>query len=219
MVSGESKTTGFFSARRSALVLLLVSLFVSLLVSCSTRVGRNNQTDTEKTERGAFTRDCEYRLGDVRLEGGIEYMYVKNRKFGSTPYEPECEWVRRDEYSPRLFEGLANRIMSRSDKKEIEEIEKRIAKLEAEVKGGAPAPESPPSKTVSLPAPAAPVPARLPAPAGGPRLLKKMIGGVSHEKGFLAGYRSVCPSAPRLLDCVPHVSLGYLGRKKDARRG
>ncbi|MGD0489371.1 MAG: hypothetical protein ABSB94_19550 [Syntrophorhabdales bacterium] len=29
--------------------------------------------------------------------------------------------------------------MSRSDKKETKEIEKRIAKLEAEVKGGAPA--------------------------------------------------------------------------------
>ncbi len=175
MVSGESKTTGFFSPRRSALVLLLVSLFVSLLVSCGTRLGRTNQTDTGKTEKGTFTRDCEYQLGDVRLEGGTEYIYVKNRKFGSTPYEPECEWVRKDEYSPRLFEGLANRITNWSEKKEIEEIEKRIATLEAEVKGSAPASESPPSKTVSLPAPAPPVPARLPAPAGADSTPKRRV--------------------------------------------
>jgi hypothetical protein len=180
-VSGESKTKGFFSPRRSALVFLLVSLFVPLLVSCGTRLGRSNQTDGGKTEKGAFTRDCEYQLGDVRLEGGIEYIYVKNRKFGSTPYERECEWVRKDEYSPRLFEGLANRIMSRSEKKEIEEIEKRIARLEAEVKGGAPAPESPPLKTVSLPAPAAPVP----APAGADSTPKRrvLVLPVKDEKG------------------------------------
>ena len=158
-MSRESKTNGFFSPRRFALVLLLLSLFPSLLASCSTRPGRTNQTDAAKTEKGAFTRDCEYRLGDVRLEGGIEYIYVKNRKFGSTPYERECEWVRKDEYSPRLFEGLANHITRWNEKKEMEEIEKRIARLEAEVKGGAPAPESPPPKTVSLPAP-------VPAPAG-----------------------------------------------------
>ena len=62
--------------------------------------------------------------------------------------------------------------MSRSDKKEIEEIEKRIATLEAEVKGGAPASESPPPKTVSLPAP---VPARLPAPAGADSTPKRRV--------------------------------------------
>ena len=129
--------------RPSVLVLLVVSLLLSLLVSCSTRVGRNNPTDTGKTEKGTYARDREYQIGDVRLEDGIEYIYVKNRKFGVTPQEPECVWVRKDEYSPRLFEGLANRIMTRSDKKETEEIEKRIATLEAEVKGGARASAAP----------------------------------------------------------------------------
>ena len=83
MVSPKQRVS--FPLRRSALVLLLVSLFVSLLVSCGTRLGRNNQTDTGKTEKGTFTRDCEYQLGDVRLEGGTEYIYVKNRKFGVYP--------------------------------------------------------------------------------------------------------------------------------------
>lgn len=92
--------------RPSVLVLLVVSLLLSLLVSCSTRVGRNNPTDTGKTEKGTYARDREYQIGDVRLEDGIEYIYVKNRKFGVTPQEPECVWVRKDEYSPRLFEGL-----------------------------------------------------------------------------------------------------------------
>jgi len=153
---------------------LLALLLVPLLVSCGTGIGRSNPADTGKKDKGAYTGARQYHLGDVRLEDGIEYIYVKNRKFGSTPYEPECVWIRKDEDSPRLFEGLANSIMNRGDKKETADIEKRIARIEAEVKKGAPSSGSPPEKTVGLP-PAAPAPARRPARAGADSTPKRRV--------------------------------------------
>ncbi len=132
---------------------MFVLLLMALLASCSTRAGRNNQADTVKTEKGTSSRDREYRAGDVRVEAGIEYIYVKNRKFGYSPYEPEYEWVRKDAYTPGIFEELADRIAKTS-------------------------PASPPLKAESLPVPA---PARLsaavpvPVPAGSDSRLKRHV--------------------------------------------
>ncbi len=155
LMGPKRRVSSLFFVPRSpfrSLPFALLLLLALLLVSCAL-VDRNNQADTGKTEKDASGRDRVYHPGDVRLEAGVEYIYVKNRKFGSTPYEPECVWIRKDEYSPRLFEQLENSILSRSDKKETEELEKRIAKLEAEVRGGGGLSGSPAPKTASAPAP------------------------------------------------------------------
>jgi hypothetical protein len=110
-------------------------------------------------------------LGDIRVENGIEYMYARNRKFGSSPYEPEYMWVRKDEATPSMFESLAERLATTSDKKEIDELKKRIAKLEAELKGGPPRAQAPAPLPVAANAPVPP-PSR---PQGTDTRLKRRV--------------------------------------------
>ncbi len=57
----------------------------------------------------------------------------------STPYEPEYVWVRKDQYSPGLFDSLRSR--SPAPTKEEKEMEARIAKLEEDLKKKGVAPQ------------------------------------------------------------------------------
>jgi hypothetical protein len=67
--------------------------------------------------------------GDIKVIDGVEYIYARNKRYMSTPDEPEYAWIRKDLYTPGLGEALLS-----IGKKEREEMEKRIAKLEADLK-------------------------------------------------------------------------------------
>jgi hypothetical protein len=112
---------------------LIILILVLLLVSCSMPFGKKKAeapAAPQKSEKGEKVQETEAKPGDVKLVDGVEYIYAKNRRFQLTPYEPEYLWIRKDQYSPGLFES----ITAGSGKKEREELERRMAKLEEELK-------------------------------------------------------------------------------------
>jgi hypothetical protein len=90
---------------------------------------------------------------------GTEYIYARNRRFQLTPYEPEYLWLPKDQYSPGIFES----VMA-GDKKERQALEHRLAKLEAQLKNNAPAPQAPPAVSMPQTPAVMPVPHRPPLP-------------------------------------------------------
>jgi hypothetical protein len=113
---------------------LLIILLVCLLASCSLPFGKKSTQAPVKTEKGAKVEDNKPRPGDIKMVEGIEYIYAKNRRYMMTPHEPEYIWIRKDQYSPGLFETLTDRVTGSGSQKDREELEKRMAKLEAELK-------------------------------------------------------------------------------------
>ena len=113
---------------------LLVLLLVLVLVSCSWPFGKKTQNAPAKSEKGELVGESDKpKPGDVRLVDGKEYIYAGNRKFGMSPDEPQYQWVPKDQYSPGVFDAVANRVTGQSaaDKKERAELQQRMAKLEA----------------------------------------------------------------------------------------
>ena len=117
------------------LSILLCSL---LLLSCTylSFANRDAAADSQKTtvkaEAAQKQQEAEPKPGDIRVIDGVEYIYAKNRRYMSQPYEPEYVWTRRDQYTPGLSDSLRSR--SPSPTKEEKEMEARIAKLEDELK-------------------------------------------------------------------------------------
>jgi signal peptidase I len=122
-------------------------LLVLFLTSCSSLnfwpFGSKKTTDTEakKTAKAESIKPSkgEPKPGDINVIDGVEYIYAKNRRYMSTPYEPEYIWVRKDQYSPGLFDSLRSR--SPAPTKEEKEMEARIAKLEEDLKKRGVAPQ------------------------------------------------------------------------------
>ena len=114
---------------------LLIILLVFLLASCSFPFfGKKTAQGPAKTDKGEKIQEDKPRPGDIKMVEGVEYIYAKNRRYMIASYEPEYIWVRKDKYSPGLFESLADRVAGGSSKKEKEELERRMAKLEADLK-------------------------------------------------------------------------------------
>ncbi len=89
--------------------------------------------------------------GDIQVLDGIEYIYTRNKKYMLTPYEPEYVWVRKDQYIPGLGEQVGQ-ALGAGGKKERDELEARLAKLEEDYKKkGLPPQMGYPSQMVSLP--------------------------------------------------------------------
>jgi hypothetical protein len=89
--------------------------------------------------------------GDIQVLDGIEYIYTRNKKYMLTPYEPEYVWVRKDQYVPGLGEQVGTAFGGAS-KKERDELEARLAKLEEDYKKKGLAPQMGyPSQMGSLP--------------------------------------------------------------------
>ncbi len=89
---------------------LLILLLVCLLVSCSIPFGKKKTpATTANTEKGQKIEDNKPKPGDIKMVDGVEYIYAKNRRFAQAPYEPEYVWVRKDQYSPGLFDTLAGK--------------------------------------------------------------------------------------------------------------
>jgi hypothetical protein len=69
--------------------------------------------------------------GDVKVIDGVEYIYASNRRYMLTMNEPEYVWIRKDQYSPRIGENI---LTGGPAKKEREDTEKRISKLEQDLR-------------------------------------------------------------------------------------
>jgi hypothetical protein len=121
---------------------LILLIIMALTVSCSTFSKKKEDASAKKptvkaekkTEKMESIEDSNPKPGDIKVIDGIEYIYASNRKYMLTPYEPEYVWIRKDQYSPRLGENLLTGRTGTAGKKEREEMEKRIAKLEEDLK-------------------------------------------------------------------------------------
>jgi hypothetical protein len=151
----------------------ILILFAFTLLSCSSMPFAKNKTESgagtvkktdetakaEKTDKGERVVDSEPKPGDIKVIDGIEYIYARNKKYMLTPYEPENVWIRKDQYSPGIMESMLSGGMG---KKEREDLEKRLAKLEEDLKKKGLTPQiAYPSQVASLPSP---VTGNMPAP-------------------------------------------------------
>jgi hypothetical protein len=89
-------------------------------------------TKTADKQKGEKIQEAALKPGDIKVIDGVEYIYARNRKYMLTPYEPENVWIRKDLYSPGMFDGLT--AGQSADPKEQKELEARIAKLEEDLK-------------------------------------------------------------------------------------
>ncbi len=120
-----------------SLIFLVIIVFIA---SCSTFSKKKEDTSAKnppakadkKAEKIEKVEESNPKPGDIKVIDGVEYIYASNRKFMLTPYEPEYVWIRKDQYTPRMGENLLSG--GTANKKEREEMEKRLAKLEEELK-------------------------------------------------------------------------------------
>jgi hypothetical protein len=120
----------------SSVCLLALSIFLLPLIlpSCALVHRQGDGTAAKETDAERNPRP-----GDLKTVDGAEYIYGSNRRFPTVPGEPEYVWVRRDQYSPRLFDSLGEALVNPSqDRGEMEDLERRISKLEEEIKGRGP---------------------------------------------------------------------------------
>lgn len=117
---------------KKSIVLLLLA---SMAVSCNSLpfIKKKEAAPQSQTKAEQATRIDEEapKPGDIKVIDGVEYIYARNRKFMYTPYEPEYVWIRKDQYSPRIGEDI---LGARTATKEQKELEKRLGKLEEELK-------------------------------------------------------------------------------------
>lgn len=111
---------------------LMICLFISLLLlfGCGSIFSKKKDKDTATKQKTEKVEDSEPKPGDIKVIDGVEYIYARNRRYMLTPNEPEYVWIRKDQYSP----GIIQSLVSSAQKKESDELKKRIAKLEEELK-------------------------------------------------------------------------------------
>lgn len=119
--------------------IIILSFLVLFLASCSWPFGGKKTGDIPpKNAKGESvdTNNEEPKPGDVKVVDGVEYIYAKNRRYDQLTDNREYVWLRKDEYSPTLFDTLSNKISGQSaaDKKAQAQLETRIASLETELK-------------------------------------------------------------------------------------
>lgn len=135
--------------------LVLIALF---LASCSSNpfatkkdTAANAGPETKQAQAQKSTRVGEEKPspGDIKVIDGVEYIYARNRRFMFSPYEPEYIWIRKDQYVAGPGENILTRGPST---KEQQELEKRLAKIEEEMKKkGLPPQMAYPSQMAYLP--------------------------------------------------------------------
>ncbi|MCX8110204.1 MAG: hypothetical protein N3D15_03015 [Syntrophorhabdaceae bacterium] len=111
---------------------ILCFLMAVLLIACSSSPAKKEAQKTpeqQKAQRIEKIEEAEPKPGDIKVIDGVDYIYARNRRYMVNPYEPEYVWIRKDQYSP----GFGESILS-SGKKEKTELDKRIAKLEEELR-------------------------------------------------------------------------------------
>lgn len=157
------KLQRIFVAVRDSLLLILI---VFSLFSCSSMPFSKDKTESDagnikkadetpkkkKADIGERVAESEPKPGDIKVVDSVEYIYVTNRRYMLTPYEPQYVWEKKDQYTPRFGEDL---FSDKSSEKERKELDNRISKLEEELKKkGTAAPQiAYPSQMSSLPSP------------------------------------------------------------------
>ena len=137
-------------------IVIVVALF---LASCATNPfaskkdagtpAPGSETKQAQTQKSARIGEDTPKPGDIKVIDGVEYIYARNRRFMFTPYEPEYIWIRKDQYTPGPGENLLTKGPST---KEQQEMEKRLAKIEEEMKKkGLPPQMAYPSQMAYLP--------------------------------------------------------------------
>lgn len=137
-------------------IVIVVALF---LASCATNPfaskkdagtpAPGSETKQAQTQKSARIGEDTPKPGDIKVIDGVEYIYARNKRFMFTPYEPEYVWIRKDQYTPGMGENLLTRGTST---KEQQEMEKRLAKIEEEMKKkGLPPQMAYPSQMAYLP--------------------------------------------------------------------
>ncbi len=127
------------SSRAALFFVLLCGL---LLVSCTSFNnwafgGPEDEAKDAAKEKSAQQGPKE---GDRKVMGGVEYVYTRNNRYMTTPYEPEYTWVKKDEYLQSRDDAMRERLAA--ERKERDAMRKRLAMLEQEVNEGAPPPEA-----------------------------------------------------------------------------
>jgi hypothetical protein len=117
--------------------LLFGLLLALLLASCG--LPEAQAGEAPKKDKGEEIGASDPRPGDIKVVDGVEYIYARNRRFQLTPYEEEYLWMPKEHYSPGISESI-----TQANKKEFEDLERRIATLEELLKN-APAPRTPDS--------------------------------------------------------------------------
>jgi hypothetical protein len=118
--------------------------------------------------------------GDVRVIDGVEYVYGKNPRFMVTPQEPLYVWLRRDQYAPDTLDDFTFRAPIPTERQN--ELQARIAKLEAELKqreapqqmAPSPAPQRAPAPSPA-PGPVASFSKRAPEFPGPPKIKRRVL--------------------------------------------
>jgi hypothetical protein len=111
--------------------ILVVLLMLSILPSCAT-TQQEGGSAPDKPRAGVAVPPKE---GDIKMVDGVEYVYGRNVRWLSVEGEPEYIWVRKDQYAGRLSDSLSQALSRRADDaKEIEDLRKRLDRLEADMK-------------------------------------------------------------------------------------
>jgi signal peptidase I len=119
-------------------LILFATLFIFFCSSCGSvpfvkkkEEKKKEVVKKEEKQKGEKIEEAEPKPGDIKVVDGVEYIYVRNRRYMLSPYEPEYVWVRKDQYRPSLGDALSQVFTERQER---QELEKRIAKLEEELK-------------------------------------------------------------------------------------
>jgi hypothetical protein len=126
------------SSRAALFFVLLCGLF---LVSCtSLHNWAFGGPEDEAKEAAKEKRAQGPKEGDRKVVGGVEYVYTKNNRYMSEPNQPMYIWVKKEDYLQSRDDAMRERLAA--ERKERDELRKRLARLEQEVNEGAPPPET-----------------------------------------------------------------------------
>jgi hypothetical protein len=121
------KDTGRFFRNAGSIFVLIVTAMVAS--SCAMR---DTTKAPDQIYQGSIQNTEEVpKPGDIKMISGVEYIYARNRRYMTASYEPEYLWIKKDQYSPGLFESLAQ--SNAQSEKEYKDLKKRIERLEGEL--------------------------------------------------------------------------------------
>lgn len=129
---------------------VLVTLLLSIaLLACGSPFKKPAETPEQALAEAVEARKGGPLEGDVRVIDGVEWVYGRNVKYMSSPAEPLYVWVPRELYTPSMTDTIPGRVgypVKRD--KEMMELEERLARLEAKIRGTPPAKTVPPDQPI-----------------------------------------------------------------------
>ncbi len=117
--------------------LLLIVLCALLLASCTTLHNWAFGSPEDDAKQAAKEKNAVGPSeGDRKVVSGVEYVYTRNNRYKSDPYQPEFIWLKKDDYLQSRDQAIKERMAL--EKKETDELRKRLAQLEQKVNEGLP---------------------------------------------------------------------------------